>query len=64
MTREAQEYWQSTYESLKSDPDKPNKGDTNPPGTTLFSRLAGIYRHAVKKTGTNDEEAIVNKFLN
>lgn len=63
MTREAQEYWQATFESLKSDPDKPNSGDKNPPGTTLFSRVASIYRWSVKKTGSNDEETIVAKFL-
>ena len=63
MTREAQEYWQATYESLKKDPDKPNSSDKNPPGTTLFSRLASFHRWAVKKTGDDSYDPIVGKFL-
>jgi D-alanyl-D-alanine carboxypeptidase len=63
MSNEAQEYFQAIYESLKKDPDKPNKGDSNPPGATLFSKWASVWRHSVDKTGSSDEAAIVSKFL-
>jgi hypothetical protein len=59
----AQKYFQDIYESLKADPDKPNQGDSNPPGPKLFSYWASLWRHSVDKTGVSNPEGIATKFL-
>lgn len=65
LSDDAQKYFQEIYESLKTDPDKPNKGDSNPPGAKLFSFLASFHRWAVKKTGkeATEYDAIVARFM-
>ena len=63
MSKEAQEYWQETYESLKKDPAKPNSGDKNPPGPKLFSYWASVWRYSVKKTGKTGPSDIVGQYL-
>lgn len=69
MDRDAQEYFQAIYDSLKASPsnggpDKPS-GETNPPGARLFSYLASFHRWATKKTdkpGTEYDQ-IVARFM-
>ena len=63
MSNEAQEYFQEIYDSLKKDTDKPNKGDSNPPGPKLFTYLAELWRYSVKETGKDNAEGIVGSYL-
>jgi hypothetical protein len=63
MSNDAQEYFQAIYESLKTDVEKPNQGDKNPPGPKLFSYLASQWRWSVKKVGNPNPEQIVARFM-